>query len=1067
MKTPPKSRKRFFYPFEHCSANIPRTTMKTPFQRVLFLLLLAPFMLTGQQLDLSKLKGMKIRNIGPAGMSGRVTSIDVVHSDPDQIYIATASGGIWKSNSGGISWKPIFDDQPVQSLGAIAIDQSNPSIIWAGTGEGNPRNSHNSGGGIYKSLDAGRNWVNTGLNDTKTIHRIIVDPTNSDIVYAAAMGSIWGPNEERGVYKTTDGGDSWQKILYANDTTGCADLIIDPSNPKKLIAAMWEYHREPWFFTSGGRGSGLYISFDGGETWKQRTKEHGLPNGKLGRIGLGICRTQPQIMYALVEAETTGLYRSNDGGFSWNRQATENIGNRPFYYADIYIDPVNENRIYNLHSFVTRSEDGGKTFSPLTSWGSKVHPDHHAFYIHPTDPNFLIDGNDGGLAISRDRGASWQFVENLPLAQFYHINYDMDVPYNIYGGMQDNGSWAGPSEVWGSGGIRNHHWQELMFGDGFDVVPVPGNSRMVYAMSQGGNVALVDRLTGSTSSVQPVHPEDKPLRFNWNAAIAQGPNDSCTVYFGSQYLHRSTDCGESWSIISPDLTTNDTSKQKQAQSGGLTIDATRAENYTTIVSIAPSPLQKGLIWVGTDDGNLQMSTNGGGSWSNLIKKLPGAPSGAWIPQIIASEHTAGEAFVVLNDYRRNNWDTYLYHTRDFGKSWRRLTNTDEVEGFALSVVQDPQQENLLFLGTDRGLYFSIDYGTHWTKWDKGFPSVSTKDLKIHPREGDLIVGTFGRAAWILDDLAPLRELAKSGQDLLERPFFFFEVNDAWNGEYRSASEGRFLGQANYVGRNSYRGAKMYVYVKEPEEKQKIHMTIFNQTGDTIRYRTVKPDTGLKKINWSFDRNGVNSPSYRDVKPDADPPSGPRVLPGSYTVRMVYKDDSTERNFQVLPDPRTSVSVADLNAREEGIQKWYSITKATASAFNQLKEAKKTLDKVDGMLSMTADSIKDTLSTQARVLRDSIDALMATYTNPPSFKGYDHVTPRLNNQMWNAYSAVASEYRRPGPNDLQALANYKKNALRVLTRVNSFFEKEWIAYRKQIEVVEKPIFEELKPVQIDD
>ncbi|MFK7908694.1 MAG: WD40/YVTN/BNR-like repeat-containing protein, partial [Chitinophagales bacterium] len=426
-----------------------------------------------QKIDIKKqLKGMKMRSIGPAGMSGRVTSIDVDLNNPNTIFIGTASGGVWKSESGGIRWKPIFDDQPLQSIGAVAVDQTSTGIIWAGTGEGNPRNSLNTGKGIYKSLDGGKNWKLMGLEKTKLIHRILIHPTNSDIVYVAALGSAWGENPERGVYKTTDGGTTWNKILSVDAKTGCADLVIDPSNPNKLLAAMWEFGRKPWTFNSGGKGSGLYITFDGGKTWKKQTDKDGLPKGNLGRIGLAIAPSNPKTIYALVEAKKNALYKSTDGGFKWSKIGSKNVGNRPFYYADIFVDPQNENRIYSLHSVVTKSEDGGKTFETLIPY-SKVHPDYHAFWVNPSNPKHLMIGNDGGMAISQDRGENWRFVENLPLAQFYHINYDMDLPYHVYGGMQDNGSWIGPAYAWKSGGIRNSDWQELVFGDGFDVVPRP------------------------------------------------------------------------------------------------------------------------------------------------------------------------------------------------------------------------------------------------------------------------------------------------------------------------------------------------------------------------------------------------------------------------------------------------------------------------------------------------------------------------------------------------------------------------------------------------------------------
>lgn len=1040
--------------------------MNVNFRSVGILLLLALLFSPGleaQQVDWSKMKGLRFRNIGPAGMSGRVTSIDVVHAQPDVIYVGTASGGVWKSESGGVNWKPIFDKQPVQSIGAVAIDQRNPDIVWAGTGEGNPRNSHNSGTGIFRSLDGGVSWDFMGLGATKAIHRIIIDPYDSDVVYAAAMGSAWGPNPERGVFKTTDGGQNWEKILYQNDTTGCADLIMDPSNPNKLFASMWQFHREPWFFTSGGPGSGLYVSTDGGKSWKKRTEADGLPEGELGRIGLGICHNKPNYVYALVESKKgLAIYRSTDGGMKFRRRGDDNVGNRPFYYADIYVDPENENRIYSLWSYVSRSEDGGRSFQTIADYGKAVHPDHHAFFIHPQDPSFLINGNDGGLNISYDMGDNWRFVDNLPLGQFYHINYDMEVPYNIYGGLQDNGTWRGPSEVWASGGIQNHHWDELMFGDGFDVATVPGNSRFLYAMSQGGYVSLVDAETGVNKMVRPVHPEGQELRFNWNAALHQSSHDSCRVMFGSQFLHLSTDCGDSWKIISPDLTTNDTAKQKQAISGGLTIDATKAENYTTITCISESPLRQGLIWVGTDDGNLHLTTDNGANWENLAKKLPGLPEGVWFPQIVTSPHNEGEVLVVANDYRRNNWEPYLYHSRDYGKSWRRLADSKNIDGYCLAVVQDPVAENLLFLGTDHGLYVSIDYGSHWAKWTEGFPSVPTRDLHIHPREHDLIVGTFGRSIWILDDITPIRELAQQGVDILKKPFHLFPVQNAWNGEIRPTSGGRFYAQGGFTGQNDYRAAKINLWIAAPDKKDKIKVVVFDEEGDTIRHYTQPVDTGLVRTAWGFSRNGISSPSYNDRKRDF-PPSGPRVVPGKYTIQVHYKEDSMRSTFEMLADPRLNYSATDLAFREQKMKEFEALVKRANEGFDRLKQARKTMHRIESMVIYVEDSLQDSVKALHTTMRDTVKSLMEIYLTPEGFAGYDHVTVRLVEEMWNTSSYLFGTYGRPGPNALQALDNYRRHVEAALDRINRFLTDDWIPYRKFVEGLEKPLFKDLDPV----
>ena len=614
------------------------------------LLLLIQMSLAAQNFSTELLKDMKPRSIGPGGMSGRVTSIDVVHDNTDIMYVGTASGGLWKSESGGVKWEPIFENEATASIGAVAIQQSNPSVIWAGTGEGNPRNSLNGGYGIYRSLDGGHSWDLMGLEKTRHIHRILIDPTNPNIVYVGAIGSPWGAHKERGVFKTVDGGKTWSKVLFSNNNTGVGDMVMDPTNPNKLIVALWEHKREPWFFNSGGEGSGIFITHDAGKTWEKRTEKDGLPEGELGRIGLAIAKNKPTIVYALIEAKKNALYKSTDGGFSFNKvNDKDDIGNRPFYYSDIFVDPQNENRIYSVFTYVNVSEDGGKNFKQLMpAYGvdNGVHPDHHAWWIHPSNGNFMIDGNDGGMNITRDGGKTWRFIGNLPVAQFYHIAVDNELPYNVYGGMQDNGSWRGPAYVWRSQGIRNDYWQEISFGDGFDVLPDPDNSRYGWSMSQQGYVNRYDWKTGNNYTVRPIHPDPNiKLRFNWNAAIHIDPFDNNTIYFGSQFVHKSTDKGLTWKLISGDLTTNDPEKQKQNESGGITMDATGAENHTTILVIEPSPMEQNMLWVGTDDGKVHYTQNSGTSWIEVTKNIPKLPKGSWISQIKASNKQRGEALL--------------------------------------------------------------------------------------------------------------------------------------------------------------------------------------------------------------------------------------------------------------------------------------------------------------------------------------------------------------------------------------------------------------------------------------
>ncbi len=1045
---------------------------------------------TSAQIDLEKLQGMKARAIGPAGMSGRVTAIDVVVDEPDIIYAGTASGGLWKSESGGIEWEPIFEKEAVASIGAVAVQQSNPDVIWAGTGEGNPRNSVTGGYGIYKSLDAGKTWKLMGLEKTRNIHRIIVDRDDPNTVFVGAIGSSWGEHPERGVFKTTDGGKTWEKSLFVDEKTGCADLVVDPTNPNKLIAAMWEHRRKPWTFSSGGPGSGLYITLDGGENWEKRTAEDGLPEGDLGRIGLAIAPSEPDIVYALVESKKNALYRSEDGGRKWTKINDKgDIGNRPFYYSDIFVDPMNENRLYSVFTYVNVSEDGGRSFSqlmPAYNTTKGVHPDHHAWWIHPSDPDFMIDGNDGGLNITRDRGKTWRFVENLPVAQFYHINVDMDYPYNVYGGMQDNGSWAGPAYVLKDQGIRNAYWQELMFGDGFDVVPDPKNSRFGYAMSQEGFIGRYDLETGNTRMIRPIHPDpDVRLRFNWNSALAIDPFDKTTIYFGSQFVHKSGDQGFTWEIISPDLSTNDPEKQKQHESGGLTMDATGAENHCTILAIEPSPLEKGMLWAGTDDGRVHLTKDGGKTWMDVSPYFFGMPKESWVAQIRASAFSAGEAYVIVNNYRNFDFKPYLFRTRDFGATWENLVDENTIPGYTLSLAQDPEEPKLLFLGTEYGLYFSIDEGASWTKWTNGFPTVSTMDLAIHPREHDLVVGTFGRAAYVLDDIRPLRALAKEGEALLDKQLVLFDPPAAYINRYQQPSGTRFGANAIFNGENRKGGALISYLVNKPKkEKTKpspgkemqsddktvkldsIKLQIYTMDGQLIRTLTQKtPDkNGLHKMQWYLEEKGVRRPSRRDRRNGGSEPGGITVLPGKYQLKMTFGDQVDSTVIEVAYDPRVEMPKEVLESKYKILKDLEAMTDVATSATERLKASIKIVDDYKARIEQEKDKeAYAALLDQHKMVKDTINALLdEMFGKVDKRQGItSNEFPSTISYLFTASRYVRSLEQEPGPTQEILIKNAKGKLGGLLEKINSFYEKQWPEYRKSVEDLKLSPF---KPVE---
>lgn len=1078
-----------------------------------FLMLLSMFLLSpaqAQQVDMDIFKDMKARSIGPAGMSGRITAIDVVESNPDIIYAGAASGGLWRSTGGGLNWEPLFDDEEVLGIGAIAINQANPDVIWVGTGEGNPRNSVSGGYGVYKSIDGGETWELMGLEKTRNIHRIYIHPNDPNTVYVGAIGSPWGEHPERGLFRTKDGGKTWDKILYVNELTGVADMVADPENPDKIFVALWEHKRWPWFFKSGGEGSGLYVTYDGGDNFKKLGGDEGLPKGEMGRIGLAISRSNPNYVYALVESKKNGLYRSTDGGKNWEMRGAAakvpNMGDRPFYYADIYVDPENENRIYSLYSRVSRSEDGGKSFEVILPYYG-VHPDHHAFWIHPNDPSFLIDGNDGGLNISRDKGATWRFTEKLPVGQFYHVNVDNDFPYNVYGGMQDNGSWVGPAYVFNFSGIRNHDWQELSFGDGFDVAPIPGDSRYGYTMSQQGNVSRYDRVTGRNKTVRPTAPDTATtLRFNWNAPVAIDPHDNNGVYYGSQFLHYSTNRGDDWTIISPDLSTNDPEKQKQSESGGLTYDATGAENHTTILAIAPSPKDKGVIWVGTDDGNVQITRDGGDNWENVASKLPGLPAGSWIPQIRASDFDAGEAWVIANDYRRNNFTPYAYHTADYGQTWTRIVDENDVFGYTLSIIQDPIEPNLVFLGTENGLFVSFDKAQTWNKWKHGYPSASTYDLAIQTREHDLVIGTFGRAFYVLDDIRPLRAVASMGyNNMMAQDFTMFDVGDGYQVSYRQPAGMRFPADGGpYEGQNKYlsqasikffvrddakkeepkeeakKGKKKKGKKKKGAEEEKTEeekpkklpskgkLYVLNAAGDTIRTLTVsKIKKGqVNRASWGLDRKNpyptVGSSSRRPQRAGREQSAG-SALPGEYTLVMEYNGETQSKKVNVHLDPRMEMSMAELRANEAFEDEILEMNQAWSKVTDRMRKADGVIKKVEARVK---DADKDNVKDLKKMLKEmkekftEVRKITIGLPRDPSIQGiFRNFTPNAGTWIGQARRYNGSRMGSPGETERQLKANAEKMMETALNAVNDFFENEWPKFVEEYEKTDLGFFKD--------
>jgi photosystem II stability/assembly factor-like uncharacterized protein len=1039
-----------------------------------------------QQVDLSKhFKSMKPRNIGPAGMSGRVTAIDAVWTNPNIIFLGTASGGVWKTENGGASWTPIFDDQPIQNIGAIALVQSNPSVVWAGTGEGNPRNSISLGEGIYKSLDGGKTWKRMGLEKTRNIHRIIIDPTNPDVVYVGAMGNPFADHPERGVYKTTDGGDTWKQILYTNQNSGVGDMVMDPANPNKLFVNMYEHKRTPWSLKGGGSGSGFYMTMDGGKSFTKLGKEHGLPEGDYGRIGISIARTDPNRVYALVEATKNGLYKSDDGGFKWELVNSDPavVTNRAFYFQDIAVDTKNENRIYNINQVINVSDDAGKTWKPVIPY-SGIHPDHHAWWIHPYDANFIIDGNDGGIGITRDRGKTWQFDEKLPLGQYYHVNVDNQIPYNVMGGLQDNGSWHGPAYVWRRSGIRNAFWQGVSGGDGFDVMPDAEDPNWVYTMSQGGNVSRYNIATGEQWSIRPPRPsKNVKQRFNWNAAIAQDPFDKATIYYGSQFVNKSTNKGAAWEQISGDLTTNDSVKIDQSNNGGISVDITGAENHCTILTIEPSPKEQGVIWVGTDDGNVQLTRDGGKTWTNFRGKLPGMPLGAWVPQIKASKHNGGEAFVIVNDYRRGEMRPFVYRTSDYGKTWTRMVDEKKVVGYALCVIQDPVEPNLIFVGTEQGLFISLDNGVNFQQFKNGYPSVSTYDMAIQEREADLVIATFGRALWILDDIRPLRKLAANKGQVFAKKLVAFEAPQAYQAKMKNASGIEYSTYGTYEGENKRTGAPLTFFVNKTAAdtgknriSDTLQIAIYNANGVNVRNLRTRADSGFNKYYWGMEGRGIRQAGgggrggggrFGGAGGGGNEPGGLPVDPGTYKVVMSLGRDLKDSTMVVVnDDPNAPTPLAVRNAiRAANARMEKSIVKLTALN-DRLTEVDEIMKKVEAGYASMDRKTADTIRKAAKPVADALKEIREILNGKPQLKqGYGNIPQEtVNGILGEARQVVMGKTTMPGEQENRIMGYAEEAVNGVIVKANALFEGSWKQYRALAEAAPLKFFKDYKPLE---
>src|SRR5580700_605704 len=898
------------------------------------------------------LKNLKFREIGPAIMGGRVDDFAVVESDPRIIYVASADGGIFKTTNAGVTWEPIFDDQPNSTIGDLALAPSDPSILWAGTGEPNNRQSSSWGNGVYKSMDAGHTWTHMGLVETRHIGRVVIHPSDPNIVYVAALGHLWGPNKERGVFKTTDGGATWTQSLFINEDTGVSDIAIDPQSPNTLYAAAYERRRTVFGFNGGGPSSGIYKTVDGGAHWSRLIK--GLPaTGDIGRCAVDVYRKNPNTVYALVEnLKEGGIFRSEDKGFSWTRMSDTNP--RASYYSQVRIDPNNDQKIWVLGAPLYYSEDGGRTFH--TDRWQKIHSDFHALWIDPANSDHMVLGSDGGITMTYDGGRTWDYLNNVPIGQFYEIAYDMQKPYHLCGGLQDNNAWCGPSATTTQRGISNDEWITVGGGDGFYAKIDPTDPNIVYAESQDGNLLRRDLRSGESRAIRPLEDNDQAprYRFQWNSPVVMSPTDPKTLYYGGNHLFKTTDRGDSWQRLGPDLTTG-IDRDKQPILGKVPNKDTLSrhdgvQQFPCITTISESPLRAGLLWVGTDDGNVQVTRDDGKTWTNVVGKIPGVRKGAYVSRVASSPHDEGVAYVSFDNHRSDDYSVYIYMTANYGETWTRISSGIPEEAGTVHVVrEDPANKNLLFAGTEFGLFVSFDRGTTWQRMKNGLPTVPVDDLQIHPRDHDLILATHGRSLWIMDDITPLEEMSDNALSA-DLHLFAMRPGITWH----LANNKGNVGARDFLAPNPPYGVIVDYFLKTKlEGRNPVKITVTDKAGAKIREINGTAEPGINRVAWDLRYDAPARPdgpggfggrggaaeaggetpgevgatpspnAVRGPAPAGGPGlggggegfgfgggRGPLVDPGDYTISVAAAGKTESKTAAVEEDPRVTMSAEE-------------------------------------------------------------------------------------------------------------------------------------------------------------
>ena len=978
------------------------------------------------------------RNIGPANMGGRINDFAVVESDPNIVFIATASAGVWRTTNNGVTWEPVFDDQQVSSIGDIAVAPSDPSIVWVGSGESNNRQSSSWGNGVYKSTDGGDSWRHVGLDDTLHIGRLLIHPTDPEVVYVAATGHLWGPNAARGVYKTNDGGLTWTNTLFIDEDTGITDLAMDPVSPGTLYAAAYQRRRTAFGFSGGGLGSGIYKTTDGGSTWLRLTND--LPEGVTGRIGLDIYRADPRIVYAIVQHTDGGVFRSEDRGQSWTRMSDTNP--RPMYYSQIRIDPSNDQRIWAAGARMAYSQDGGKTF--VNDWIQTIHGDFHALWINPTDSDHMMTGSDGGMHYSYDRGRTWDFVNTMALGQFYEIGYDMEMPYNVYGGLQDNGSWGGPVRTLYQRGITNADWVRVGGGDGFYTQVDPNDPATLYVESQNGNVSRLDLETTERKLIRP-EPEDESerYRFDWNSPILISPHNSRTIYYGGNRLFKSTDRGDTWSRT--DDLTKSQDRDEMPIMGVEVTDETLSRHdgissFGQIISVSESPRLEGLLYVGMDDGNLQVSQDGAASWQEVSGVIPDLPEGTYVSRVQASSHADARVYATMDGHRNDDYSVYVYASEDYGDSWESLAS-NLPDGHTMNVIREhPRNENLLVLGGEFGAYITINRGEEWHQIKGAVPTVPVDDIAIHPRDNDLILGTHGRSIWVLDDMTPLEELS---EQVLASELHSFDVRDAV--AYRLSNHKGNTGHKMFIAPNPPEGALIHYYLNDDiTGEDAVEITIHGEADKTIRTLHGSGAAGLNRVNWDLRHEPPLPPTGQGGF--GGPPAGPRALPGTYSVRITAGNSQSTTTVTVFDDPRINVPEADRLAQRDALL-------GLGGLMAGLDVAHQTAERFTGQLELLAESLEAgeipaAVSSMVVSVSDQLDALEGKLARGGGFGG-DSPRP-LSSRITRLYRNLGSYTERPNAFQVARIEAYTQEFNGLLEELDQFIANEIATLNSTIE-----------------